>query len=62
MWKYQLDDHEFTEQIVALENGVTFDLGKTDKLIKEKKEFLLARKRQMQWIGEPELDDHIIEK
>ena len=29
MWRYQLDDARFTPQVVALENGVEMDLGKT---------------------------------
>jgi len=33
-----------------------FNLGETQKLIDEKKEFLSQRKKSMQWIGEPEIE------
>ena len=41
---------------MTLDNGVAFNLGETQRLIDEKKAFLLERKKQMQWIGEPEVE------
>jgi hypothetical protein len=41
---------------VELENGVKFDMGETLRLIEEKKELLIKRKKEMQWIGEPEVE------
>ncbi len=54
MWNYQLNDAAFTEQQVTLDNGLTMNLGETQRLIDEKKAFLSQRSKQMQWIGEPE--------
>ena len=56
MWQYELSDAAFTEQTVELDNGLKFNLGETQKLIDEKKEFLSQRKKSMQWIGEPEIE------
>ena len=56
MWTYDLSDATKTEQEVTLDNGVVFNLGETQRLIDEKKAFLLERKKQMQWIGEPEIE------
>jgi hypothetical protein len=56
MWQYDLSDSAFTEQTVELDNGLQFNLGETQKLIDEKKEFLAQRRKSMQWIGEPEIE------
>lgn len=56
MWNYDLSDASKTEQEVVLDNGVVFNLGEVQKLIDEKKAFLSERKKQMQWIGEPEIE------
>ena len=37
MWRYELSDPNFTEQVVTLDNGATFNLGQMQKLINEKK-------------------------
>ena len=47
MWTYDLSDATKTEQEVTLDNGVAFNLGETQRLIDEKKAFLLERKKQM---------------
>jgi hypothetical protein len=56
-WSYELSDASFTEHQVTLDNGLTMDLLRTQQLFNEKKEFLSQRKKQMQWIGEPDLED-----
>ena len=47
MWNYQLNDAAMTEQSVTLENGVSINLGETQRLIEEKKAFLSQRNKQM---------------
>ena len=47
MWTYDLSDASKTEQEVTLDNGVVFNLGETQKLIDEKKAFLMERKKQI---------------
>ena len=41
---------------MELDNGLQFNLGETQRLIDEKKEFLSQRRKSMQWIGEPEVE------
>lgn len=53
MWQYQLDDAAFTKQEVTIENGNTYNLGETQRLIQEKHEFLRKRSKSMQWFVEP---------
>ncbi len=39
LWRFKLDDPDFTPQVVTLDNGMSMDLGNTHRLITEKKEF-----------------------
>lgn len=41
---------------MELDNEVSVNLGETLKLIEEKKEMLIKRKKEMQWLGEPEVE------
>ena len=56
-WSYELNDSAFTEQQVKLDNGVTMDLGYTQQLLNEKKEFLSKRKKSIQWSSGIDQDD-----
>ncbi len=47
VWNYHNQDEAFTEPSITLDNGLTMDLARTQKLIDEKKEFLTKRSKSI---------------
>ena len=54
MWRYELADPTYTQPVVTLDNGVKYDLVKTQELINEKNAFLNQRRKSMQILKAPE--------
>ena len=62
LWRYDYSDASLTPQEVSLDNGLTFDLQRTHRLLQEKKAFMEKRHKSMTWLVEADNEERIKEE